>query len=78
MTRYKKQPVHYVDNKLLYATMVTFKEAVKGVVGALVNHEVLVLSLSLMLIKLAMTRKLYRWKPNSTLSLTPWKQILPL
>ena len=29
MTRYKKQPVHYVDNKLLYATMVTFKEAVK-------------------------------------------------
>jgi hypothetical protein len=28
MAMYRKQPVHYVDNKLLYATMVTFKEAV--------------------------------------------------
>ena len=28
MPVYRKQPVHYVDTKLLYATMVTFKEAV--------------------------------------------------
>jgi len=28
MAVYRKQPVHYVDNKLLYATMVTFKDAV--------------------------------------------------